>query len=140
MFDGGFEVALAVHDVRFVEDGLTDFDEIYGYRIRFRGDLAFSDLTDKFCADLRTGESCTVDACLDPLVPDQVVTLTIRFDVQGDGDPDPAGGDGEFGSCLLNLTRDVPGAVTTAASFSQNVSDGSCGYTVNVDFTVQTMP
>jgi len=132
-------------------------------------------------------------------VPDQMVTLTIRFDVQSDGDPDPAGGNGdfsysltltqepedpitksgsfsvsdggsyeawsvtfykpvarsirlsataserdgasgEFGSCFLNLTRDVPGAITSSSNFSQNVADGSCEYTINVDFTVQTTP
>lgn len=56
------------------EDGLTDFDEVYGFRLRFRGDLSFSDVTAKFCPALRTGGTCTTttaeDWVTDPLDPD----------------------------------------------------------------------
>ncbi|MDF1523135.1 MAG: hypothetical protein P1P87_09995, partial [Trueperaceae bacterium] len=56
------------------EDGLSDFDEVYGFRIRFRGDLGFSDVTAKFCPALRTGGSCSAGTTevwvTDPLDPD----------------------------------------------------------------------
>ncbi|HEX7021372.1 MAG TPA: hypothetical protein VF171_00845, partial [Trueperaceae bacterium] len=54
------------------EDGITDFDEVYGFKIRFRGDLKFSDLTDKFCTALITGGTCTSteDYVTNPLDPD----------------------------------------------------------------------
>jgi hypothetical protein len=57
-------------------DGISDFDEVYGFRIRFRGDLSFSDLTGKFCAAKRSDPDavCTTGTAAvyvtDPLDPD----------------------------------------------------------------------
>ena len=192
---GPYQVASDPTRANSDADGFSDLTE------RNLGtDPTLSDTDGDAIPDHFESDICAVgEGCLDPLAPDQMVTLTIRFDVQSDGDADPAGGDGdfrysltvtqepedpltksggfavsdgesfeawdvtfykpvassirltataserdgasgEFGSCFLNLARDVPGAITSSSSFSQNVADGTCEYTINVDFTVRTTP
>ncbi|HEX7003623.1 MAG TPA: hypothetical protein VF168_05520 [Trueperaceae bacterium] len=55
-------------------DAFSDFDEIYGFSMRFRGDFTFSDVTLKFCPAMIAGESCAAGEVelfvTDPLDPD----------------------------------------------------------------------
>ncbi len=59
-------------------DGINDFDEVYGFSMRARGDLEFSDVTDKFCAAMRTGGTCSGDT-------EVYVTNPLDPDTDGDG-------------------------------------------------------
>ncbi|MEX2535084.1 MAG: hypothetical protein WD273_05730 [Trueperaceae bacterium] len=60
-------------------DGLSDFDEIYGFSMRFRGDFVFTDVIDKFCPALISGGSCAADDT------EQYVTDPLDPDTDGDG-------------------------------------------------------
>lgn len=59
-------------------DGLDDFTEIYGFSMRFRGDLDFTDVTEKFCPAMISGGSCAS--------ADQAYYVTDPLDPDTDGD------------------------------------------------------
>lgn len=65
-------------------DGISDFDEIYGFSMRFRGDFSFTDVVEKFCPAMISGGAC------DPADAAYFVTDPLDPDTDGDGIPDGA--------------------------------------------------